>query len=511
MSLVPTETTGTAIQIDQAGVLKALNLNPNDPKTQALLLVCDKYGLDPVLKHMVLIQGTPYITRDGLMHNAHNSGQFDGIEVVEQGETNTHWTAKVAVYRKDMGRPIAYTGRYPKGGSNKEYGPEMAVKCAEVAALRRAFNITGIATREEQWDLVDVDGFDRAPLATPDQAEQISRLAAHLDDDQRAVMAAFRDEHGISMRNGEFTAEHAKLVIARLEQLLDGDGDGDGPDGGGGAPVPEPEASGPDGPGVADQPVREAEQAAGEPDAHPGEDPAAGSPPAPQDSGPVGDPQPPAGSDTHAGGGEPVGQQDQQVLAGEPERHPPAAPSGAPTTDLQDVLDLVDGVTGFKQKGPRESKIMAAVQTVADDLGVDVPPAFDDLDGWEHLGEVFLLLEQRVAAISGASAPAAGDPSGGDPPASSEGEPATREQTQQALIMRIQQGSPRHGRERHDAARHALIRHVTEGRTESSREASKDELLAAHRLLDEVEAGTVELHLRANGEYEVRARRGTAA
>lgn len=141
------------VAVDHHAILKSLNLNPRDPNTQALLLVCERYGLDPLLKHMVLISGNPYITRDGYLAIAHRSGVFDGMEVLEQGADQTHYTAKVAVYRKDMGRPFTFIGRYPKGQRMaKDYGPEMAVKVAEVQALRRAFNVTGVPAADERWD-----------------------------------------------------------------------------------------------------------------------------------------------------------------------------------------------------------------------------------------------------------------------------------------------------------------------------------------------------------------------
>lgn len=157
MSLV-TVSEQAPIQIDQGRILRALKLDPNDPNTQALLLVCQRYDLDPVLRHMVLISGNPYITRDGLLHVAHASGQFDGIEVVDEGEDDDVWWAKVSVYRKDMGRPFTYRGRYPKktAGHMAKYGVEMAVKVAEVMALRRAFDVGGIGAADEQWDAVDV-------------------------------------------------------------------------------------------------------------------------------------------------------------------------------------------------------------------------------------------------------------------------------------------------------------------------------------------------------------------
>lgn len=203
MALVALTTTTPDVVIDRMAILQTLKLNPNDPKTQALLLVCDRYGLDPVLKHMVLVDGNPYVTRDGLLHVAHTSKQFDGIEVLSEDEDTTHWKAKVAVYRKDMTRPIAYTGRYPKSGSNKKYGPEMAVKTAEVAALRRAFSVTGIATLEEQWDKADA-------VETVSVAAAKKELLAALDDDKDAAK--------------EMWSEHfadAKVVTrAALDDLL---------------------------------------------------------------------------------------------------------------------------------------------------------------------------------------------------------------------------------------------------------------------------------------------------
>ncbi len=140
-------------RVKMSPILAAIGIDPTNPTHQAALLACDKYDLDPLLKHIVVIpKAGPYITRDGWLHVAHRSGQFDGMEVLETSENPTHWVAKVAVYRKDMGRPFAYVGRYPKQGMNKQYGPEMAVKVAEVAALRRAFPVSGVGAYEERWE-----------------------------------------------------------------------------------------------------------------------------------------------------------------------------------------------------------------------------------------------------------------------------------------------------------------------------------------------------------------------
>lgn len=168
-------------KVKMGEILRAIGVDPNNPTHQAALLACEKYGLDPLMKHIVVIpKAGPYITRDGWLHIAHRDGNFDGIELVEQGETPTHWTAKVGVYRKDMGRPFTYIGRYPKGGMNKQYGPEMAVKCAEVAALRRAFPVAGVAAYEEV--LADRGVSDHVPVSVAEIAEV-------------AAVADWSDEH----------------------------------------------------------------------------------------------------------------------------------------------------------------------------------------------------------------------------------------------------------------------------------------------------------------------------
>jgi hypothetical protein len=135
-------------------VLQYLNLNPSNPQSRAVVAVARYYGLDPLLKHVIVIpKGGVYITRDGYLHVAHTSKQLDGI-VVEQepalSEDGKEWVARVSVYRKDMRYPFTYPGRYPVAGSNRDYAQEMALKAAEVHALRRAFNVTGLPAEDEQ-------------------------------------------------------------------------------------------------------------------------------------------------------------------------------------------------------------------------------------------------------------------------------------------------------------------------------------------------------------------------
>lgn len=149
-----TENVAAGVAVQPGKVLAFLGLSPDDPKSQALVAVCQRYDLDPLLKHVVIIPGSgPYITRDGLLHVAHRSGQLDGIEVVQEptlSDDGKEWMCRVAVYRKDMSRPFSYPGRYAAAGKNRDYAQEMSLKAAEAHALRRAFDVTGLPAIDEQ-------------------------------------------------------------------------------------------------------------------------------------------------------------------------------------------------------------------------------------------------------------------------------------------------------------------------------------------------------------------------
>ena len=136
----------------QIALLRAVGLDKAAPEQRELALaIADRYGLDLMLKHIVLIEGRPFITRDGLLHIAHRSGQLDGITTTEPAVTDGFWRCTASVYRKDMSHPFTYAGRYPERGGNAKFAPEMALKVAESMALRRAFDIAA-PSADERWD-----------------------------------------------------------------------------------------------------------------------------------------------------------------------------------------------------------------------------------------------------------------------------------------------------------------------------------------------------------------------
>jgi hypothetical protein len=164
-----------------------------DPRELALLKalnIAQRYDLDLLLKHMVLIDGRPYVTRDGLLHIAHRSGQLDGIETTEPTVVDDYWRSTCSVYRKDMSRPFTYTGRYPTKGGNAKFAPEMAVKVGEVMALRRAFDVAAPAA-EERWDQ-DIPVVD--PQPKPSLAERAAQKRAEVETPPQMTQARYDAE-----------------------------------------------------------------------------------------------------------------------------------------------------------------------------------------------------------------------------------------------------------------------------------------------------------------------------
>ena len=180
-------------------LLKAVGLDKLAPEQRELALhIANRYDLDLLLKHLVIIEGRAYITRDGLLHVAHRSGVFDGIEVTPAVLDGGFWRSTASVWRKDMGRAFTYPGRYPEAGNNRKYGPEMAIKVAEVMALRRAFDVSAPAAEERFVEDVPVAQAEQpkaqslADIAKAKLAEQDARSKEPVITDEEA--AAIVDE-----------------------------------------------------------------------------------------------------------------------------------------------------------------------------------------------------------------------------------------------------------------------------------------------------------------------------
>lgn len=186
----PLATTTGAFDETDKNIVAYLGLNPSSPADRAAVAVCRHYGFDPLLKHVVVIpKSGVYITRDGLLHVAHRSGQLDGI-VVESGPVfdpdTLEWTAVVSVYRKDMTHPFTYPGRYSSAGPNRAYAPEMALKNAESHALRRAFDVTGLPTVDERRDEPQsVDEREPAGSSVAPDPDEIAQMQTEMTQEEQ--------------------------------------------------------------------------------------------------------------------------------------------------------------------------------------------------------------------------------------------------------------------------------------------------------------------------------------
>ena len=158
-------------------LLKAVGLDRAAPEQRQLAIaIAERYGLDLMLKHLVLIEGRPYVTRDALLHIAHRSGQFDGIETTTPEIVGDEWRATATVWRRDMTHPFVYGGRYPTKGGNQKFAPEMCLKVAESMALRRAFDVSA-PVMEERWD---AEPAYEPPAPKPTLAERAAVRAAEI-------------------------------------------------------------------------------------------------------------------------------------------------------------------------------------------------------------------------------------------------------------------------------------------------------------------------------------------
>lgn len=141
-------------------VKKTVADKATDTELELFLHLASKYNLDPFAKEIWFIKfgekdkPQMYTSRDGYLKIAHASGQFDGMEsyTIDDDKGNP-LKAVCIVYRKDMERPFKAeikVSEYNKGnGVWKQYPSAMAIKVAEVQALKRAFSISGLITQEE--------------------------------------------------------------------------------------------------------------------------------------------------------------------------------------------------------------------------------------------------------------------------------------------------------------------------------------------------------------------------
>jgi len=164
----------------EVALLKAIGFDRLAPEQREIALhLANKYQLDPMLRHIVVIDGRPVLTRDALLHIAHRSEKLDGYHVTRPVLEDAFWRCTATIWRKDWSHPIVFDGRFPDAGRKNratEYAEEMAVKCAESMALRRAFDVAA-PIAEERWD---TELPAEPPAPRPTLAERAATRAAEI-------------------------------------------------------------------------------------------------------------------------------------------------------------------------------------------------------------------------------------------------------------------------------------------------------------------------------------------
>ena len=178
-ALAPTELSPDQIALIKNTVAKGAS---ND-ELQLFLHLAQTYGLDPFAKEIWCIKygnsaATIFTSRDGYLKIANGHPAFDGIhgDVVRErdhfaptrlgeGETGVDHAyaqgdrgkiigAYALVFRRDRRHPAYVFAPFdeyfaPSNGTWKKYPSAMILKVAESMALKRAFSISGLVTREE--------------------------------------------------------------------------------------------------------------------------------------------------------------------------------------------------------------------------------------------------------------------------------------------------------------------------------------------------------------------------
>lgn len=123
-----------------------------------VLAICERYNLDPLLRHVLIVSGNLYVTRDGLRHLAWQSGEFDGYgPIIESQDEKGKWVVTVSVYRKGIHRPFSATA-YQSESENtsspvwRSHPRLMTGKTAEVMVLRMAFGVSLSGAEEIGFD-----------------------------------------------------------------------------------------------------------------------------------------------------------------------------------------------------------------------------------------------------------------------------------------------------------------------------------------------------------------------
>ena len=217
-----------------------------DAELSMFLHLASSYGLDPFARDIWFIKdssGRPIImtSRDGYIKIANNNPNYDNMDadVVYQGDrfrktpdgvehiyaTQNRGApvgAYAMVYRKDRSRPVYVYAPFNDYRKNspvwRQYPHAMILKVAESMALKRAFSISGLVTREELSE-EDYEPTSAAPAnKSNDTKNQEKSKKQKIDNEKLYLYKRFTDACG-----SQTAAQSAMLAIVDNKPSKDWD------------------------------------------------------------------------------------------------------------------------------------------------------------------------------------------------------------------------------------------------------------------------------------------------
>jgi len=209
----------------------------NESEFKLLLYTANKYELDPLVKQIWCVKygnqpAAIYAGRDGFLHIAHKSGQFNGMETVAlRDEKNILKGARCTVWRKDMTHPFIVEvdlKEYNTSKGNWAKMPEtMIKKVAESQCLRKAFDISGMYSPEEmpepQQQQEEVKPVVEVSKVTQNHISALMAIATKKGDTDEQIKEKIKNAYGIESKK-DLTIEQFNKMMKAYEKLADVNG-----------------------------------------------------------------------------------------------------------------------------------------------------------------------------------------------------------------------------------------------------------------------------------------------
>jgi len=214
-----------------------------DDDVKLALAICGKYGLDPLLRHLVLIESNKkdksgnwykvynvYVTRDGLLHIAHESGVHFAITFDEPVRKDNPYSGESDIYLsgtlKREGHPDFVAGLWfseycntKRDGSAQgawaTHPAAMHQKAVEVYLLRRGFDVSLPAMEEVQPDGKEIEPEPAAQIQAQVESQWTSE---NLDDWPDGMWSHLRHLAVV-----ELGYDHEIHVKNTLKKIFNGD------------------------------------------------------------------------------------------------------------------------------------------------------------------------------------------------------------------------------------------------------------------------------------------------